>query len=159
VVVAVSCSAHDARAVLLLFFRDRTYTALTATTDIPECMRPGYAELSHQPAHRSFWWGSLQRRAAGVPVEDWLIHQANLRDFRGAALADPWEVPIDPSVTLADIAVGLLAPQAEVEGRALKLVLRILQSELLDPHALVLRARLLTSDVGNAFDGRYGLAA
>jgi len=87
-----------------------------------------FGAAARQPAHRSLWFDRLKRRARGVPVEDWLVHQANLRGFHGMYLRDPPQVPLDPDLSLEEIVIGLLSPAAELDGRALKLVVRILQS-------------------------------
>ena len=81
-----------------------------------------FGAAARQPAHRSVWFERLRRRAPGVPVEDWLVHQANLRGFYGAYLREPLQAPLDVELSLEEIVVGLLSPAAELDGRALKLV-------------------------------------
>ena len=102
-----------------------------------------WGTLSAQPVHRSFWRADLARRAAGYggpsPLLDWLVDQANLRDFRGAVNALCGGT-LDPSLTLEELVVGLLTPDSPAEGRILKLATRILQAEL-DPGRLLLLAR------------------
>ena len=102
-----------------------------------------WGALSAQVPHRSFWRAGLVRRAEAYPgptaVLDWLVDQANLRNFSGAVNA-VCRGALDPSLTLEEIVVGLLAPDATAEGRILKLATRILQSEL-DLEKLLLFAK------------------
>ena len=102
-----------------------------------------WGALSAQSAHRSFWRARLARKAEAYPgptaVLDWLVDQANLRNFSGAVNAVCRGV-LDPSLTLEEIVVGLLTPDATAEGRILKLATRILQSEL-DLEKLLLLAK------------------
>jgi hypothetical protein len=103
--------------------------------------RPTLARALRRPAPYSFWRAGLERRAGPVPLQDWLVEQANLRGFHGAYnRADPTG-PVDPELTLEDIVVALLAPQAPAEGRIFKLVLRILQSGKVDGRHLAWLAR------------------
>lgn len=103
--------------------------------------RPTHGELSHRPVPRSFWREQLAARTGGLPVSDYLIDEANLRGFRGAFRAQTADRPVDSRLSLEDIVVGLLAPQAYVDGRVFKLVLRILQSDQLDLRKLMFRSR------------------
>jgi hypothetical protein len=84
---------------------------------------------------------ALAKRAAPLDVDDYLIDEANLRGFWGAFRATTPDRAVDAALELEDIVVGLLAPQTPVEGRALKLVVRILQSGQLDEQKLLHRAR------------------
>jgi hypothetical protein len=108
--------------------------------------RPTYAQSCRVYPHRSFFRSALAQRARPVPegqdpVHEYLIDQANLRGFFGA-YSDRSELNrLDPALSLEDIVVGLLHPEAPAEGRVLKLVLRILQSEKLDRVRLHLYAR------------------
>lgn len=72
---------------------------------------------------------------------EYLIDEANLRGFWGAFRASTAERALDPELSLEDVVVGLLAPQAPAEARIFKLVLRILQSGRLDCRKLAFRAR------------------
>jgi hypothetical protein len=93
------------------------------------------------PAPRSFWRESIARRVAPTTVHEYLIDEANLRGFWGAFRSNTPERPIDSKLSLEDLVVGLLAPQAPSEARVLKLVLRLLQSASLNVETLLLRAR------------------
>ncbi len=99
---------------------------------------------SAQTPHRSLWREGLRRRAVGHtgadPVVDWLVDQANLRGFGGAVNAVASSAP-DPSLSLEEIVVGCLTPDALADGRVLKLVVRILQSDVVRLPALLLLAR------------------
>ncbi|MFZ5471033.1 MAG: hypothetical protein ACOZIN_16525 [Myxococcota bacterium] len=98
------------------------------------------AQASRQLAPRSFWYQGLTRRAQKRPVDAWLIEQANLRGFFGAAVL-PTGASIDPALALEEIVIGLLSPHAPMEGRALKLIVRLLQSGQLDTDRLRLLAK------------------
>lgn len=100
-----------------------------------------FAEKTRQPAHRSLWRRVLEDRAGALVVQDYLVEQANLRGHRGAWSRIREGATVDGSLDLEDIVVGLLMPHAPVEGRVVKLVLRILQSGDVEPGKLVLRAR------------------
>lgn len=107
---------------------------------------PTYGESSRQPAHRSFFRRALERRArpasAGQdPVHEYLIDQANLRGFFGAFSNRDDLGELDPDLSLEAIVVGLLQPHAPAEPRVVKLVVRILQSDKVDPERLLLLGR------------------
>jgi hypothetical protein len=99
------------------------------------------AQICRQPAPRSLWYHRLRQRAGQAPVHAWLIEQANLRGFHGAYNAHSYSAQVDPELTLEDILVGLLSPQAPADGRTFKLVVRILQSGKVDAQRLALQAR------------------
>jgi len=108
--------------------------------------RPSYAEELRVPAHRSFFRRTLAARARPVeapldPVHEYLVDQANLRGFFGAWSNRADRGQLDPALALEDIVVGLLQPHAPADLRALKLVLRILQSGWIDCRRLLLLAR------------------
>lgn len=98
------------------------------------------------PAHRSFWYEGLARRAGGSSVQDYLVSQANRRGFRGAFGPAPIDGPIDEGLGVEEIVVGLCAPQAPLEGRVFKLILRILQSGEAQPVRLQWFARRERAD-------------
>jgi hypothetical protein len=100
-----------------------------------------FGAVAGQPAHHSFWFERLRRSARGLPVEDWLIQQANLRGFCGVYLRDPPPIPIEPRLSLEDIVVGLVSPAARLDGRVIKLVTRILQSDAVQVARLLHLAR------------------
>lgn len=92
----------------------------------------------------------LCRRAGGpARVADWLIAQANVRGFHGAFVN--LEVPLDASVLLEDVIVGLLMPHAELDARVIKLVVRLLQSGQLDAAKLAFHARRERADIALAW--------
>jgi hypothetical protein len=99
------------------------------------------ADVSRSPSARSFWRERVASVAAPQPVHDYFIDEANLRGYWGAFRASTPERPIDATLELEDIVVGLLAPQAPAEARIFKLVLRILQSGRLSARKLLHRAR------------------
>jgi hypothetical protein len=99
------------------------------------------AELYRRTAPRSFWRERLARRATPLTVHEYLIDEANLRGYWGAFRATIPARPRDLTLQLDDIVVGLLAPQAPPDARALKLVLRIIQGGELNLRILLLRAR------------------
>jgi hypothetical protein len=99
------------------------------------------AETHLQPAHRSFWRSRLEARAGDVPLDDWLVEQANLRRLYGAFQARPSGAARDGALTLEDIVVGLCQPHAPADARTLKLVVRILQSGRVNPPRLAWMAR------------------
>lgn len=103
-------------------------------------------DVHHHPPHWSAWRRALQRRAHPHPLDDWLIEQANLRGFYGAFVAEPSGAPLDERLSLEDIVVGLCQPHAPADARALKLVLRILQSGRVDPRHLAWLARKERAD-------------
>lgn len=80
-------------------------------------------------------------RAETQGVHDYLIDEANLRGFLGAYRSSTPERPLDSALELEDLVVGLLAPQAPVEARIFKLVVRILQSGNLSATKLFIRSR------------------
>ncbi|HEY8211845.1 MAG TPA: hypothetical protein VIG99_30395 [Myxococcaceae bacterium] len=100
-----------------------------------------FGAAARQPAHRSLWFARLRRRAGDVPVDDWLIRQANLRGFHGVYLRDPPEVPLDPELSLEEIVVGLVSPAAPLDGRVIKLVARLLQRGAVNVDRLLYLAR------------------
>ena len=82
-------------------------------------------------------------------MTNWLIAQANARGFHGAVvnrveLVEPWPGP-------EDLLVGLLMPQAELDARVVKLVVRMLQSTQLDALKLAFRARRERADIALAW--------
>jgi hypothetical protein len=88
----------------------------------------------------------LADRAGARGVHEYLIDQANLRGFLGA-YSDRTDLGgIDPQLDLEDIVVGLLMPHAPAEARAVKLVVRILQSGRCEKDRLLLRARRERAD-------------
>jgi hypothetical protein len=104
------------------------------------------ADACGEPPLRSFWYRTLVRRAGTRPVHDWLVEQANLRGFYGAF--GPSEVvgAHDPSLSLEEVVVALVAPLAPVDGRTFKLVVRILQSGRVDARRLHWLARRERAD-------------
>lgn len=74
-------------------------------------------------------------------MDDWLIRQGNLRGFHGVYLRDPPQIPLDPALSLEEIVVGLVAPAARLDGRVIKLVARILQSDAVNVERLLHLAR------------------
>lgn len=103
-------------------------------------------EAHGQVPHYSFWRRELEHRAGEVPVDDWLVEQANLRGYHGAWQARPSGSALDETTSLEDIVVGLCQPHAPLEMRAVKLVLRILQSGAVDPGHLAILARRERAD-------------
>lgn len=99
------------------------------------------AEAASATPPRSFWRARLARRAHPLGVHEYLIDEANVRGVWGAFRAATPERSRDDALDDEDLVVGLLAPQAPVDVRILKLVLRLLQSGKLDTHKLLLRAR------------------
>ncbi len=109
-----------------------------------------FAAAARVPLHWSGFWTSLCRRAGGAEqVTNWLIAQANARGFHGAVVTR--EDPIDQTLTLEDLVVGLLVPQGELDARIVKLVVRLLQSPLLDAPRLAFRARRERADIALAW--------
>jgi hypothetical protein len=104
-------------------------------------LHPTLGHSLRRPAPFSFWRLGLERRAGGRPLQDWLVEQANLRGYRGAYNREGSSGPLEPTLTLEEIVVGLCAPQAPAEGRIFKLVLRILQSGKVDAARLLALAR------------------
>lgn len=96
---------------------------------------PTYAERTGLPSHVS-----LARRALGPRAHEHLIDQANLRGYLGGWTARDYGA-LDPSLGLEEIVVGLLHPEAPIEARVLKLVVRILQSGDVDLRRLHFVAR------------------
>jgi hypothetical protein len=108
--------------------------------------RATYAEKTRRSPHRSLFRDALAQRARAVApgcdaVHEYLIDQANLRGFLGAYSNREDLGALDPSLRVEEIAVGLLQPHAPAEGRVLKLVLRMVQSDRLDLDRLLLLAR------------------
>ena len=89
------------------------------------------------------------RAGGSARVADWLIAQANVRGFHGAFVN--LEVPLDASVLLEDVIVGLLMPHAELDARVIKLVVRLLQSGQLDAAKLAFHARRERADIALAW--------
>lgn len=111
---------------------------------------PTFASAARLPLHWSAFWAELARRAgAESEVTNWLIAQANARGFHGAVVNR--EEPEDPWLALEDLVVGLLMPHAELDARVVKLVVRLLQSDRLDPAKMAFRARRERADVGLAW--------
>ena len=105
-----------------------------------------FAGAARMPLHWSAFWVELTRKAGGPgQVTNWLIAQANARGFHGAIVNR--EEVVCPSLGLEDLVVGLLMPQAELDARVVKLVVRMLQSGLLDAAKLAFRARRERADV------------
>lgn len=74
-------------------------------------------------------------------LEDWLIAQANARGVHGAwVIGGP--VARDERLTFEDIVVGLCMPHAVADVRVFKLVLRILQTGMVDGPRLARLARM-----------------
>lgn len=109
-------------------------------------VEPTYAEKLGVPCHRSFFRDALARRAGSMGPQEYLIDQANLRGFRGAYSDRSDLGELDPALSLEDIVVGLLQPQAPAEVRVVKLIVRMLQSGRLDPARLWLGARREKAD-------------
>lgn len=63
------------------------------------------------------------------------------RHRRGNARVHVVGEPVDASLELEDLVVGLLMPHAELDARVSKLVVRLLQSPQLDVSRLAFRAR------------------
>lgn len=105
------------------------------------------AEASRQPVHRSFFLRRVRALAGGENLHSWLIAQANARGFRGAYVTGEFGVASSETLSLEDIVVGLTGPWAEVDGRTLKLVLRILQSDSIDTQRLAALAKQERADV------------
>lgn len=82
-------------------------------------------------------------------MTDWLIAQANVRGFHGAFVT--LEAPLDDTLCLEDLVVGLLMPHAELDARIIKLVVRILQSGHVDAPKLAFRARRERADFALAW--------
>lgn len=97
-----------------------------------------------QTAHRSIWRERFAVHAvahtSADPVLDWLVDQANLRGFCGAVNAVA-RSELYPGLSIEEIVVGCLTPDAVADGRVLKLVVRILQSNDVDVPGLLLLAR------------------
>ena len=81
-----------------------------------------------------------------MPVDEWLVEQANLRGFFGAFGRDAPSTAVDPTLTLEDIVCGLLQPHGPADGRLFKLVLRILQSGKVDAGSLAALSRRERAD-------------
>lgn len=107
-----------------------------------------YGEASRLPAHHSFFRQRLEKQVrsrggvgAGDPVHEYLVDQANLRGYRGAASARSDLGCLDRDLSIEEIVVGLLQPHAPAEPRIVKLVVRILQSGTVSPERLMFLAR------------------
>jgi hypothetical protein len=100
-----------------------------------------WGEAFSTPPHHSLWRARLATRAGTVPLGDYLVLQANLRGYLGAYGSDDLSAVVDAELSLEEIVVGLLGPTAPAEGRALKLILRMLQSGDILPDRLVRLAR------------------
>lgn len=111
---------------------------------------PTFADAARVPLHWSVFWHQLVRKAGGpTEVTNWLIAQANARGFHGAVVNRV--EPIDLSLEVEDLVVGLLMPHAELDARVIKLVVRLLQSTQLDAAKLVFRARRERADIALAW--------
>jgi hypothetical protein len=99
-----------------------------------------------EPAPRSSWRAVLARRIGPRSIQDYLVEEANLRGFWGAYGNAQVARPVDAGLEHEDIIVGLLAPQAPIEGRILKLVLRMCQSGKLDAQRVAFRTRRERAD-------------
>ena len=107
---------------------------------------PTFADAARVPRHWSAFWNRITRSAGGPEqITNWLIAQANARDFHGAVVNRV--EPIDASLEVEDLVVGLLMPHAELDARVIKLVVRLLQSSQLDVAKLVFRARRERADI------------
>lgn len=107
---------------------------------------PTFGDVTRQTPHRSLWRSSLEQRAGGRPLDEWLVEQANLRGIFGAFGPDSPTSELDVSLSLEDIVVALLQPQSIADLRLFKLVLRILQSGRIDPAKLAVRCRRERAD-------------
>ena len=109
-----------------------------------------FAQAACQPKHWSAFWARLSQRASGeAKVTDWLIAQTNARGFYGAYVT--FQEPLESSLSLEDLMVGLLMPHAELDARVIKLVVRVLQSGRLDATKLAFRARRERADLALAW--------
>ncbi|MGQ0507195.1 MAG: hypothetical protein ACT4TC_17945 [Myxococcaceae bacterium] len=104
------------------------------------------SEALRQTMPRSLWRERLSTRASPLPVHEYLIDEANLRGFFGAFREQTPQREVDSSLDIEDVVVGLLEPQAPLEGRIFKLVLRILQSGKVSAPKLLLRAKRERAD-------------
>jgi hypothetical protein len=107
---------------------------------------PTFGDVTRQTAHRSLWRDSLEKRAGGRPLDEWLVEQANLRGIYGAFGPESPQSALDPSFGLEDIVVALLQPHNVADLRLFKLILRILQSGRLEPQTLAIRCRRERAD-------------
>lgn len=108
-------------------------------------MSATYADKSGTQRHISFFREWLESRARPLGKRDdaheYLIDQANLRGFVGAFSSRDDLGTLDCDLGLEELVVGLVQPHAPADLRALKLVVRILQSGRLDAERLHLLAR------------------
>lgn len=107
---------------------------------------PTFGSLSGNPAHRSFFRERLERLADGLPLDVWLVEEANVRGYLGAVGREVPERPATPDLRDETLAVALLMPQIPVDGRLLKLVVRLLQRATIDPGFLWFQARRERAD-------------
>jgi hypothetical protein len=112
-----------------------------------------FASAERVPLHWSLFWDGLCHRAGGHgALTNWLIAQANARGFLGAIVDQTAaRAPVDGSLALEDLMVGLLMPHAELDARIVKLVVRMLQSGQFDGAKLAFRARRERADVALAW--------
>lgn len=103
-----------------------------------------FAAHSAQPPHRSLFLAELQRKAGGVPLDEWLVAQANARGYLGAY--GPLSLDPEPHLAAEEILVALLMPHGLADGRLFKLVLRMIQSGRLDLPRLHLMAKRERAD-------------
>lgn len=94
-----------------------------------------------QLPHRSLWRRRLVARVGTLPLQEYLIEQANLRGFFGAFSPGEPRSSLDPELDIEEIVVGLSTPHAPLDVRAFKLLVRILQSDQIRPDHLAWLAR------------------
>lgn len=105
-----------------------------------------FAESALRLAPRSLWFEGLRRRCAPRPVDEWLVEEANVRGHWGASGRDVPSRSPDPSLRNEELIVALLSPHATVDGRVLKLVVRMLQRPAVDAATLQFLARREAAD-------------
>ncbi|MBL8923721.1 MAG: hypothetical protein JNJ54_33005 [Myxococcaceae bacterium] len=103
--------------------------------------------LSSCPSHRSFFRDRLQRLAHDMPVETWVLEEANARGYFGAIGRQSEPRAPTPGLDDEELIVALLMPHAEVDARLFKLIVRMLQRAPIDSGRLWLRARRERADV------------
>lgn len=103
-------------------------------------------EVSSQGRHRSLFWSKLERWAGKVPVDVWLVEEANLRGWFGATSLNVPSRAVRAELPDEELLVGLLMPQGPLDVRLFKLVLRIIQSGSLSAGTLWLAARKERAD-------------
>ncbi len=114
------------------------------------CYRRGMSlvgEYTRQTPHFSLLRRRLRQRAGEVPLEDWVVAQLNRRGHRGAVGA--WDVDglVDDSVTLEELLVSLMTPDATADGRHWKLIFRAIQKGPVDLARLARLAVMERADV------------